>query len=117
MAANIRDIVILKNGTSINGEVLVTTFTLQTPYGMLKLAKTDILAIQYKNPPYTLADEVQMSAGTRLEGDLSPEVIRVRIEGTTQVVPIPKKDIHSLVFFTARGKVSAATRKALKSVD
>jgi hypothetical protein len=115
MASKIQEIVVLNDGSSINGEVLVKTFVLKLKYGKLKLAKADILAIEYMNPPFADTDEVQVSAGTRLHGDLSPAVIPVRIEDTTQIVKIPKTDIHSLVFFTARGKVSAATRKALKS--
>ena len=116
MASTIQDIVILNDGSSINGEVLVKQFVLKLPFGTLKIAKSDILAIEFKHPPSTDTDEVQVSAGTRLHGDLSPSVVPVRFEGTTQVVKIPKIDIHSLIFFTGQGKVSAATRKALKSV-
>ena len=116
MASNIQELIVLKDGSSINGEVLVKTFVLKLQFGTLKLAKSDILTIEYKNPPFALADEFRVSAGTRLHGDSSPAVIPVRVEHTAQILRIPKTDIHSLVFFTAKGKVSAATRKALKSV-
>ena len=115
MARKIQDLVVLRDGSSVNGEVLVKTFVLTLKFGTLNIAKADILAIEYKNP-FADTDEVQVSAGTRLHGDLAPAVVPVRFEGTTQVLQIPKTDIHSLVFFTARGRVSAATRRALKSV-
>ena len=117
MANTIKDIVILNDTSSINGEVLVKQFKLKLPYdGTIPLAKARILAIELKHPPHPDTDEVQVDAGTRLYGDLSPSVIPVRLADTTVVVTIPKADIHTLIFFTAKGKVSAATRKALKTV-
>ena len=116
MVSKIQDNVILNDGASINGEVLVKEFVLKLKYGTLKLAKSDILAVHYKHPPSTDTDEVQVSAGTQLYGDLGPSVIPVRVEDTTQVLQIPKTDINWLIFFTGKGKVSAATRKALKTV-
>lgn len=110
----IQDLIVLKNGTSINGEVLVKTFTLVLPYGKLKLAKRDILSIEYKNPPYATEDQVQVSAGTRLGGDLGPHLLPVQFESTTQILKIPKTDIHSIVLFLEGGKVSAETLKRLK---
>lgn len=117
MPSTIQDLIILKDGTSINGEVLTSKFVLKLKFGTLKLAKADILSIEYKNPPYTEDDEVQVSAGTRLRGNLSPELIQVRFEDTSQVLKIPKSDIHSIVLFTGRSrKLSPATRRALKAV-
>jgi hypothetical protein len=116
MASKISDVVIIKGGPSVNGEVLVKLFTLITGYGTLKLKKSEILAVEYKNPPFTDRDEVQTHAGTRIPGDLRPEVVPVRLEGTTQILKIPKTDIHSLIFFTGQGRASAATRKALRAV-
>jgi len=116
MARKIQEIVILKNGSSINGEVLVKQFVLKLQVGTLKLKKVDILSIEYKNPPFAITDEVKVSAGTRLQGELSPSVIPVRFEDTTQVLRILKTDIHSIVLFTGQGRVSAATRKVLESV-
>lgn len=117
MAKKIQDLVVFMDGTSLNGEVLTSQFTLKLKYGQLKLKKDDILSIEYKNPPYVLGDEVQVSAGTRLRGDLLPEKIRVRFEDTTQIIVIPKSDILALVFFTGRSRrVSAATRSALSAV-
>ena len=111
----IRHIVMLKDGSSLSCEVLVKTFVLTTKFGKLKLPKADILSIEYKNPPYADTDEVQVSAATRFKGDLVPDTISVRIEYTSQIVKIPKSDIHSIVLFTGRGKVSAATRQAIKN--
>src|SRR5437762_8748683 len=74
--STIHDFVMLKDGTSINGDVKVVTFTLKTKYGTLTIPKADILAIEYRKPPNKLEDEVQISAGTRLRGDLQPAVIK-----------------------------------------
>ncbi len=117
MRRTIRDLTILRDGTSISGDVLISRFVLKLKFGTLKLAKSDILSIEYRNPPFIDVDEVRVSAGTRLHGDLSPEVIRIRFEDTSQVLNIPKSDIHSIVLFTGRAsRVSWSTRKGLKAV-
>ncbi len=114
MLRTIGELIVLKNGTTINGKVLTSRFVLKLKFGTLKLAKSDILSIEYKNPPFINVDEVRVSAGTRLNGDLSPPIIKVRFEDTAQVFDIPKADIHSIVLFTGRSrKLSPATRKAL----
>ena len=115
MAHAIKELVVFKDGSSINGEVLVKRFILNLKHGTLTLPKSDILSVEYKHPPYT-DDQVYVSAGTKLLGDLTPAVFDVRVENTNQVLTVPKTDVHSLVFFTGRGRVSAATRRALKSV-
>lgn len=113
----INELVILKDGSSIHGEVLTSLFKLKLKWGELKLRKQDILSIEYRNPPHVMEDEVQVSAGTRLRGDLQPEVIRVRFEETSQVLSIPKEDILAIVLFTGRrGRVSVATRRALSAL-
>lgn len=113
----IADFVQIKNGQYINGIVDVKSFTITTPYGTLKLPKKDILVITYKNPPYFLSDEAKISAGTRLEGDILPAVIPIRVEGGNQTLRIPKRDIHSLVFFMGNKRaLSATTKKALTAL-
>jgi hypothetical protein len=116
MAKEIQDIVVLKNLSRINGEVLVKKFILKLDVGTLELKKEDILSIEYKNPPHTKTDDVKVRGGTHLHGDLSPSVIPVRFGSTNQVLNIPKTDIHTIILFIGRGRVSAATRKLLKSV-
>lgn len=117
MALNIPDHIVINNGESINGEVLVNTFGLKTKYGNLKIAKSDIREIDFRNPPYTQSDQVVISAGTRLSGDVTPAIIPVRVEQTSATLKIPKTDLRTLLFFKTKGKVSAATRKAIKSVS
>jgi hypothetical protein len=112
----IQDLIVFKNGTSINGEVLVKTFVLALSYGKLQLAKKDILSIEYRNPSHPDEDQVQVSAGSRLGGDLEPDIIPVRFESTTQILKIPKTDIHSIVLFLEGGRVSAKTLRALKTL-
>lgn len=114
--AQIADFVQLKNGQYVNGTVDVKVFAIKTPYGTLKLPKNEILVITYKNPPHFLSDEAKISAGTRLEGDILPSTIPIRVEGGNQVLRIPKRDIHSLVFFMGnRRALSPATRSRLSS--
>ncbi len=113
MGRAIREAVLLRDGTAINGEVLVKEFVLKTKFGTLTLAKSDILSVEYRNPVH-VDDEVQVSAGTKLHGDLDPAVVPVRIEDSSNVLNIPKTDIHTLVFFTGTRKVSQTTRRALK---
>lgn len=116
--AGIGDYIVLKDGTSINGEVLTKEFVLKTKFGKLKFKKSDILTVHYKNPPQFLSDEVRLSAGTRLEGDLQPAVLDIRIEDLDQVVQIDKKDIHTLVFFTgSRKKISVKSKKITAKIS
>ena len=113
----IADFVQLKNGQYVNGVVHVKQFTIKTPYGTLKLPKNEILVITYRNPPHFRSDEAKISAGTRLEGDIFPSTIPIRVEGGGQTLRIPKRDIHSLVFFMGNTRsVTAATRSRLASV-
>jgi hypothetical protein len=109
------DIVVLKSGESFGGEVLVKEFTLKMKYGVLKIKKRDIRAVYYRNPPYIVKDEVQVSESTRLEGDLLPKMIDIRMEKTGALVSIPKEDVTGLVMFWGwSGKaVLAKTKRAL----
>ena len=114
-AANsvIHDLVMLKSGKSINGEVLTTPFTLKTAYGSLSIPKKDMLMIEYKKPPNLMEDVVQISAGSRLSGDLLPDKVKVKVEnlGTLE---IPKVDILVILFQRPIEDVSPATKKALE---
>lgn len=113
----IADFVQLKNGQYINGIVDVKVFTIETPFGTLKWPKKEILVITYKNPPHFLSDEAKISAGTRIEGNILPATIPIRVEGGNQTLRIPKKDIHSLVFFMGSTRaVSKSTAKLLAKV-
>lgn len=118
MARDIREVIILKDGSSINGEVLVKKFVLTMSYGELKFAKSEILHIEYANPPYLFADEIRISAGTKLSGMIGPDVIPVKIDGTGQRIEIPKSAIHSLIFFTlGKRLLPKALRQQLKAVS
>jgi hypothetical protein len=117
MATKVLELLVLKNGKSINGTVKTDPFTLKTDYGDLKLRKKNILSIEYKNPPYMLQDEVQVSAGTRVGGELLPATIRIELEDTGQIISIPKSDILSIVLFTGRSRnISTATTRKLKAI-
>jgi len=111
--SKIHDIVILKDGSGINGEVKVATFTLKTKYGPLPIPKGDILMIEYKKLPNTPEDEVQISAGTRLKGDLLPTPVKVNVDGLGDL-DIPKSDILAIILQRPIEGVSEATRRALK---
>lgn len=116
--AGINDFIMFKDGTSINGEVLTKKFGLKTKFGSLDLKKSDILTVHYKNPPQFLLDEVRLSAGTKLEGDMLPAVLDIRIEDLDQVAHINKSDIHTLVFFTgSRKKISEKTKKLVARIS
>ena len=117
MSKSIKDLIVFKDGESVNGELLTSKFVLKTKYGQLPISKADILAIEYKNPPFSEEDEVQATIGSCLSGELFPEVIQFRFENTSQTLNIPKSDIHSIVFFVGRTRrLSGNTRKALKQI-
>jgi hypothetical protein len=108
----IHDFVMLKDGTSINGDVKTDSFTLKTKYGPLNLAKKDMLAVEYRKPPNKMEDEVQVSAGTRLAGDLQPAVLKIRVENLGEL-DIPKTEILAIMFQRPIEDLSEPTRKAL----
>ncbi len=110
--STIQDIVVLKHGKSINGDVKVPVFTLKTQYGTLSIPKNGILEIEYRKPPNTPEDEVQISAGTRLRGDLDPAMVKVNVDGLGDL-DIPKSDILAIIIQRPIKDVSEATRKAL----
>lgn len=118
MKRTIADIVMLKDGSSINGVVEVKAFSIRLPWnGILEVKKQDILAIHYKNPPEFLLDQAEISAGSSLRGDILLIKIPVRPESGSQTLQIDKKDIHSLVFFTGdRKSLSPGTEKLLLSI-
>jgi hypothetical protein len=113
MTTRNQEIIILHGGDSLNGVVHVKEFLLKTRYGDLIFKKKQILAIEYKNPPFADVDEVQVDAGTRLGGELFPEVIPFEPASTGQVIQIPKGDIHSIVLFITKRRASKATRDAV----
>jgi hypothetical protein len=116
MKSKILDLMVLKGGSSINGVVLTQNFILKTGWGNLSFKKSQILEIHYRNPLTVLKDRILVSqAGTSIEGELFPDPIRIDIDGTGQVVAIPKKDIISIVLLTNHplGKLSRKTRKVL----
>jgi hypothetical protein len=117
MKSTILDLIVLRGGSSVNGMVLTQNFVLKTSWGgNLNFTKSQILEIHYRNPPTVQLDRILVSqAGTWLEGELLPDRVRVDIDGTGQVVDIPKKDIISIVMLTNHplGKLSGKTRKAL----
>lgn len=109
----IRDFIMLKDGTSINGDVKVVEFILKTKYGSLPIPKLDVLEIEYRKPPNLPEDEIQVSAGTRMRGDVGPAVLKVDVEGLG-LVDIPKSDILAIVISRPLENLSPATKKALQ---
>ena len=113
--SRIHDMLVLKNSQSINGNVKVTTFTLRTGYGDVPLKKSDILAVDYRKPPNRMQDEVQLSAGTRLYGDLQPTPIPIDVEELGTVFNIPKDDILTMILQRPIENVSQETEQALRA--
>jgi hypothetical protein len=119
MKSEILDHIALKGGTAINGIVVTPEFTLETDWGDLVLAKSEIQSILFHNPPTVTRDTIYTSqAGGQLEGNILPDKIKVKVEGGSQILTLPKKDLIAIVFLTnhASGKLSKGTRKALKAL-
>ena len=114
--SRIHDLLVLKNSESMNGNVKVDVFTLKTQYGDLKLKKSDILSVDFKKPPNRMQDEVQVSAGSRLYGDLQPTPIPFDFEESGQILNVPKADILTMTLQAPIEDVSPATRDALKAL-
>ena len=91
-----RNILIGRDGSSISGELLDTSFTISSALGRMKIKSSAIAWIHFKGTPSAPTDEIWLHNGDRISGSISGPSIRWRdSEGNTQ--RIPHKRIHSIV--------------------
>ena len=100
-----RDLVIGRNGDSLGGKVMESSFTITTDFGQPLTFKTrDIYWIHFKNPPQTPADEIWTANEDRVRGAIRGSAVRFRPDGQ-KPISIPYAAIHTLILnqvFSAR---------------
>lgn len=97
------DVMILKNGESLSGEVLKETFTIQTSYANLTIENDKISHIHFENPPQFPTDEVYLNTMDRIKGKLSQSDVSFKIGATGQIVDIEDDKIHTIMFLGKQG--------------
>jgi hypothetical protein len=111
----VKNVVILKDSTLLNGYVMVKIFTLKSDYGSIDLKKSQVSAVEYRSASAGGKDKVNTSEGSTLFGDLLPVMIPVEIDGAT--ISIPKSDISYMVLFVGRGgRLSSQSKETLKRI-
>lgn len=92
------DILILRDGEALSGEVLTTTFTIKTSYAELEFKKENILHIHFENLPQFPRDEIYLSAMDKIKGKLSVNKVSFKINANSQKIDIECDKIHTIMF-------------------
>lgn len=92
------DVVNLRNGQVLTGQVVGQTLSITTSYAAVKLKVTDIARIQIGNPS-TQSDEIQLKAGDRLSGVIVEEAITLR-QGDGSETVLKKSAIERVILRT-----------------
>lgn len=101
MASSAKDILLLKDGQSLNGTVETNEFVIQTSFAKLKFKKKAILQIHFKSHQFPW-DVMQLQrAEDRIRGEISPSIIKFKVEENGQVIDVDKTLIHTIVFLTS----------------
>jgi hypothetical protein len=90
------DRIILKNGDTINGQVLTAAFTLTTFYGTLNFEADKIQQINIQGDGEEV-DFVMLKTGDRLSGTIEESLIRIKIDSGKEVV-VSKEKIKDVLF-------------------
>ena len=93
-----KHIVILRNADTLSGQVIEKEFIMKTGYAELTFNVNQIVHIHFKIPPQSLQDEMLLLTGDTLKGVVSPDVIGLKLESSSQVIEIEKEDIHTIMF-------------------
>jgi hypothetical protein len=80
-----RDLVIARNGDSLGGKLLDSSFTITTDFGQPLTFKTrDIYWVHFKNPPQTPQDEIWTANEDRVRGAIQAKAVRFKPDGRSR---------------------------------
>lgn len=96
----ILDVIILKNGDFINGNVLNKNYSLKTTYGEIKVKKANVAYIHMKGFQFT-KDEILTIDLNKFSGILKEKSIEVKLKNR-QKIDINKNEIHTIIMLTNR---------------
>jgi hypothetical protein len=94
---HLKNILVLKTGESLVGQVLNAEFTLKTSFGTLKFKPKQIVHIHFAGAGFPV-DDLQLISGDRIRGEISPPAIAFRLAASDEEVQVPKEQIHTAVF-------------------
>lgn len=92
------DVVILRDGGALSGEVLTKSFTIKTSYADLIIERDKIVHIHFKNLPQFPSDEVYLTSADKIKGNLSSNEVSFKIGATAQIINIETDKIHTIMF-------------------
>ena len=100
-----RDLVIARNGDSLGGRLLDSSFTITTDFGQpLTFKSRDIYWVHFKAAPHTPQDEIWTANEDRVRGEIQGKAVRFKPDGQKPMA-IPYTAIHTLILnqvFSAR---------------
>ena len=92
-----RDLVIARNGDSLGGRLLVTSFTITTAFGQPMTFKTrNIRWIHFRKPPEAPSDEIWTATDDRVRGEIRGRAVRFK-PADGGPISIPYSAIHTLI--------------------
>ena len=94
------DVVILRDGEALSGEVLTKAFTIKTSYAELNLDNNQIMHIHFENLPQFPRDEVYLTTMDKIKGKLSLNEVSFKIGETDQSINIETDKIHTIMFLS-----------------
>ena len=100
-----RDLVVGRNGDSLGGKALDSSFTITTTFGQPMTFKTrNVRWIHFRKPPEYPEDEIWTASDDRVRGEIRGRAVRFKPEGQKPIT-IPYAAIHTLIVnqaFSAR---------------
>jgi hypothetical protein len=95
---NVNDIVILKNGDSVSGEVQNKVFTINTPtLGKLKIPTKNIHHIHFKGSQFA-ADVIEMGPVDMFQGQIEGKTVSLKMKATGETSSLDMTTIHTIMF-------------------
>jgi hypothetical protein len=92
------DVVILRDGEALSGNVLTKNFTIKTSYADLIIEKNKIMHIHFENLPQFPRDEVYLTTMDKIKGKLLLNEVSFKIGATAQIVNIETNKMHTIMF-------------------
>jgi hypothetical protein len=96
--SKIFDVVVLKDGNLVKGNVLAKAFSIKTPYGEIVVQKKEIANIHMRGIQFK-ADQIITLDLNRFKGSLKETKIRLKLQDD-QKVEVPKNQINTIMMLT-----------------
>jgi len=97
-----KDLLILRDGSSIPGKVLKNDFRIKTSYADIKVKKELMVHLYFSRPDgsgFPTADEIKTNTGDEIRGTLvQTQTISFVRAADNQTERVHRDDIHSLLF-------------------